>query len=882
MQSLHTIQIFLIYSIIYKLVTKVIVNRLKHILPQLISPTQCSFVPGRQITDNVIIVQEMLHTMRSKQGRKGFMAIKIDFEKAYDRLRWAFIRDSLLELCLPQLMVDLIMNCITSAKLQVLWNGEPTPQFSPSRGIRQGDPLSPYLYVICMERLAHLIDKEVRSGGWKPVRASRHGPPISNLAFADDLILFSEASVAQAEVIMNCLDKFCQASGSKVSRSKSQIFFSNNTSYDIRDAVSGTLNMEITDDLGRYLGVPTINGRSSKQEYQYLVDRINDKLAGWKTKTLSMAGRATLIQSSLSTIPCYTMQTTKLPRSTCDEIDRKSRKFLWGEIDSRRRMHMVAWENVTKPKKAGGLGIRSMRQTNSAFLAKLGWRLLTEPNALWARILRSKYCEDRCDIDMFKEKANCSNAWHGIMSSIDIVRKGLSMTVGNGERTFFWHHRWATSTPLIDMANPKPPLSAQDKTVKELWDPNVGWKLEEFAEFIPPKVVQEVLAHELVEDEDTVDEVYWNGSPSGGFSITSAMEIVRNDVHCEVTDKSWQMLWKIPAPQRVRMFLWLAFQDRLMTNANRFLRNLTEDPRCYVCGEVEENSEHIIRDCPAARVVWSKITSNDQGGSRVSFRDWIIDNIGKQAAVKGDEWPTVFAMTCWWLWRWRNERSFERTPSIPVDQVSFISARVGTVKRALDRWREVDGQSIKPRQEIKISWSHPREGWVMLNTDGASKGNSGVAGAGGLIRSHRGEVFEIFAMNCGICSCMRAELLAVQRGLSIAWNGGYRKVQVRIDSESVMRLLQGEAIRNSPYIHIIKKCKALIARVEWEVEVAHCYREANRAADWLANFGVTSKEKLVIFTAVPKDLSAVLLEDLSGVAWRRMVPSAAEDSAWNQ
>lgn len=119
------------------------------------------------------------------------------------------------------------MKCITSAKLQTLWKGEPMEAFHPSRGIRQGDPFSIYLYVICMERLAHLIDREVTLGEWKPIRTSRNGPPISNLAFVGDLLLFGEASVQQAEIMWNCLNLFCEASGGKVSIAKVEnLFFS--------------------------------------------------------------------------------------------------------------------------------------------------------------------------------------------------------------------------------------------------------------------------------------------------------------------------------------------------------------------------------------------------------------------------------------------------------------------------------------------------------------------------------------------------------------------------------------------------------------------------------------------------------------------------------
>ena len=328
-----------------------------------------------------------------------------------------------------------------------------------------------------------------------------------------------------------CLQVFCDASGSKVSHTKSRIYFSNNTNLDIRDEVSRCLEMEVTDNFGKYLGVPTINGRTSKREYQYLVDKVNGRLAGWKSKTLSMAGRATLIQSTLGSIPMYSMQSTKLPRSTCDDIDRRCRSFLWGSSEGVRKPHLVAWENVTKTKKEGGLGLKSMRQVNSAFLAKLGWRLLAEPQSLWSKVLRAKYCDNRCDLDMFKSRQNASNAWRGIISSVDIVRKGINMAVDNGAKTFFWHHQWATNKPLIELAIVEPPIHLQDVTVKEMWDCNVGWRLENFANFLFPEHLKRIASFELIADDEAVDELYWNGSPSGGVltELSSSINSKRSE-----------------------------------------------------------------------------------------------------------------------------------------------------------------------------------------------------------------------------------------------------------------------------------------------------------------------------------------------------------------
>lgn len=113
--------------------------------------------------------------MRLKRGRRGYMAVKIDLEKAYDRLKWNFVRDTLRDIGIPEPLVSIIWQCISSSNMRVLWNGEELESFLPTRGIRQGDPLSPYLFVLCMERLSHLISAAANEGRWKPFPFSKDG-----------------------------------------------------------------------------------------------------------------------------------------------------------------------------------------------------------------------------------------------------------------------------------------------------------------------------------------------------------------------------------------------------------------------------------------------------------------------------------------------------------------------------------------------------------------------------------------------------------------------------------------------------------------------------------------------------------------------------------
>lgn len=209
---------------------------------------ETNFVSSRCIHDNIIIAQEMIHSMRRMRAKKGFMLIKVNLEKAYDGLKWGFIHNTLLELRLPESMVKTIMDCITTSQLNTLWNGNKTEYFNPSRGIRQGDPLSPYIFVIRMDKLSHIITEALNNKYWSHMCAGKRGPVITHLMFVDDL-LFSEAMMTHAQCVLDCLNKFCSMSGQKVSSEKTSMFFPRNVNNELRKEIARLTSFKTTTNL---------------------------------------------------------------------------------------------------------------------------------------------------------------------------------------------------------------------------------------------------------------------------------------------------------------------------------------------------------------------------------------------------------------------------------------------------------------------------------------------------------------------------------------------------------------------------------------------------------------------------------------------------------
>jgi hypothetical protein len=286
-------------NVIYKMVSKVLANRLKVWLPKIISPFQSAFIQGRLISDNIIAAYETLYTMHFKMyGKNGYLAIKLNMSKAYDRVEWSFLEKVIRRMGFAERWIHLIMMCVTSASYSVLVNGDPVGLISTSRGLRQGDPISPYLFLLHAESLSSLLSQADMDGSIVGVPTSRKGPQINHLFFADDSLLFYKESQKQWHRLSSLLNAYEKASGQQLNKEKTGIFFSKNTDSETRQKITRVAGIPSSQRYDTYLGLPALVERSRIIAFQGIKERVWRRLQDWKLNFLSQAGKEVLLKRS--------------------------------------------------------------------------------------------------------------------------------------------------------------------------------------------------------------------------------------------------------------------------------------------------------------------------------------------------------------------------------------------------------------------------------------------------------------------------------------------------------------------------------------------------------------------------------------------------------
>ena len=848
-------------NVLFKIVSKVLANRLKRILPDVIDESQSGFVPGRLITDNVLVAYECFHYLRKKKvGKEGYLGLKLDMSKAYDRVEWSFLEGMMEKLGFPERFVQLIMAGVKSASFSILINGQPTRTFYPSRGLRQGDPLSPFLFIICAEGLSTLLRDAEAKKEIHGLKIGKKVDAISHLFFADDSLLFSRANEVEVDKILEILSIYEVASGQKLNMDKSEVSFSRNIELEKKQMLQMKLTFNAVEDHGKYLGLPTHIGSSKKRVFQIIQERVLKKLKGWKERYLSQAGREILIKTVAQAIPTYAMQCFTIPKGILNEIERMCRCFFWGQKKEEKKLAWIAWHKLYDAKVDGGLGMRNLVAFNNALLAKQAWRLVRYPNSLVAKILKMKYFP-KCEFMEAKISPMASYTWRSILSARSLLAKGLRRVVGNGHSVNIWHDPWMPSLPNFRVLQREPQAEGGPVNVRELISQG-EWNKVELMKWFSAWEIAGILSIPLPR-HPCEDRWVWHHSKKGEFTVRSAYFVALNLAKCDGASTSvgrprsvWKRLWRSQLPTKIKSFGWRVLHGGIPVRSLLRCRNVVDDVICPMCGNDKEDVMHALVLCVEARMVWhfSPLRIDVTNEPPFSVMEWVTS---LEKVVREEVWWDIFWSILWGLWLRRNAWVFDQRKVTIEEVIARATKIVGEYKGcAMD---EADSVNVGPA--LRKKWVKPSYGVVKINSDAAIF-KSGKVGFGGIMRDADGDVM------VATCACIEGnfavdegEALAVRHSLSIALEAGLRRVQVESDSLKVIVHLKEGKRENSSFGNIIYDILEISKRCE-SIIFSHVCRTGNKVAHQLAQLSSSYHEVRVWIEEVPDIIRPFVMDDL--------------------
>ncbi|WVZ57425.1 hypothetical protein U9M48_007811 [Paspalum notatum var. saurae] len=740
-------------NVLYKLISKVLANRLKKVLPDVISPSQSAFVPGRLITDNVLLAYELTHYLKNRRhGNTGLAAIKLDMSKAYDRVEWTFLEKIMLKLGFASSWVDLIMKCVSTVSYRVRINGEYSEQFLPQRGLRQGDPLSPYLFILCAEGLSSLLKQAEERGDITGIRVCPGAVCVSHLFFVDDTLVLLKATETGARTLQEILDLYEEVSGQMINRDKTSILFSPNTSEKIQKSFLTELRITSLAINEKYLGLPVYVGKSKKSMFEYIKRKVWTQIRGWQEKLLSKAGKEIMIKAVAQAIPTYTMSCFDLTKGLCDEISSMIGRYWWSQQDKSNKIHWVAWEKLTRSKSRGGLGFRDLYTFNIAMLARQAWRILVFPDTLCAQVLKAKYFPGKSILEA-TARSGVSYTWRSILKGVGLLKEGIIWRIGNGCSVNIWRDPWIPRNYTRKIITPR--RGSILHKVADLINPFTdSWDEQLIRDTFWEDDAKFILS--MPTNSDTEDFPAWHPDPRGLFSVKSAYALgIRIRDQMKGTDASpsaenangfdWKKLWRLNVANKVKLFIWQMAQDSLQVKVNIVKRGVNTDTIC-----------------PEVRICLI---------SQASIQDMLQKVLGYQAELQQ---KIVLLLWCWWSMR------------------NKVNA----------------GEKRKSAQEVVNDVLYHVQAWNNAHKSNASSSEH-IRGWGFVIRDHTGHVVAAGAgLEEHLLNAQHSEAVSYLKGLEYAGSRGIQRIIVETDAASVALAMGDSDSDRSPLCTLFREIRA--------------------------------------------------------------------------
>ncbi|GJU12575.1 RNA-directed DNA polymerase, eukaryota, reverse transcriptase zinc-binding domain protein [Tanacetum coccineum] len=585
---------------LYKIIAKVLANRLVDKLGSIVNEVQSAFVKDRQILDGPFILDELIQWCKKK--RKHLLVFKVDFEKAFDSVRWDFLDDLLFKFGFGGKWRKWIQSCLRSSRGSIILNGSPTEEFQFHKGLKQGDPLSPLLFILVMESL-HLSFNRVEEAGLFNGIQLNSSINISHLFYADDAVFVGQWCEKNINTLVHILECFFRASGLRINMSKSKLMGLNVDNGKIKEAALKlgclTLKPPFT-----YLG-STVGGSMSRiQAWDGVVERVKSRLSKWKVKMLSIGGRLTLLKSVLGSMAIYQMSIHKAPLGVLRNLESLRSHFFNGCAPNNQKASWVNWKNALASKEKGGLGISSLYALNRGLMFKWYWRFFTKDSSLWSRVIKAIYGDSGgLERNTFATYTSC---WSNIVKEVtSLDEKGLNLynaicfKLGNE-----LCKDCTVASKICDYTF--------DSSFRR--PPRGGVEQEQFMALL--SLVKDI---QLVPMEDRWS---WSLSSSGEFSVSSVRRLIDDKTLPDATQKT---RWVRLVPIKINVHAWKVKSNSLPTRFNISRRGILIDSlKCGTCDMGVETVNHLFFSCTLVHnlvdliVRWWNVTRVDID----SYSDW--------------------------------------------------------------------------------------------------------------------------------------------------------------------------------------------------------------------------------------------------------------------
>ncbi|GJU72871.1 putative RNA-directed DNA polymerase, eukaryota, reverse transcriptase zinc-binding domain protein [Tanacetum coccineum] len=560
------------------------------------------------------MVNEIINWVSRRRSK--LMIFKVDFEKAFDTLNWNFLDDIMRQMGFGQVWRKWIKGCLNSSYTSVLVNGSPTQEFKVGKGVRQGDPLSPFLFLIVAEALSVAIEEAIEGGTFNGVRVGNDPLIVSHFQFADDVIFLGEWSYMNLKNLLRILRCFHIASGLKVYLSKSALYGVGVSRNEV-DWMASTLKCTPGSLPFNYLGLPVGANMSISCHWSPIIEKVQKRLSSWKARCLSIGGRLTLVKSVLGSLPLYYFSIFRAPSKVLSLLESIRGRFFWGGSAEDRKISWVAWKQIMADRSMGGLGIDSLSASNLSLLRKWWWRFHTEPDALWRQVISSIH--GSCvGLNSNRDSIKGSGTWINILNAGGKINdigvpfiNSFKCKVISGSSTRMWKDVWFGSQSL-DQIYPRLFSLALDKDCsvqqwvsatsenRDLWrrDLFLGREMEDLENF--DSVIMGLSL------QDGVDGWTWSLDTSGSFKVSilrsciDSLDLSRSD---PVT------IWNELIPKKVNIFFWRLTRNRLPTKTNLVDKGIDlHTILCSFCDDYCESSNHIFIECKTAKPIWYSIS----------------------------------------------------------------------------------------------------------------------------------------------------------------------------------------------------------------------------------------------------------------------------------